>query len=452
MTTAAVVVAESVCTEVQRGELVCLLGRDLRLTHKHLANFCWRNLQQIDVDLLVLAGGIAYADRTVRRRQEEGWPRRLTLRVPVTSDRWDDTSLRTALREAVEFVTGDYWDFEFYRREHRDFEADQRFFEPPTGHEFVVVPYSGGLDSYAAVEWLRRSEPIATPFLVTTEHGSRARGSLRGKYEHHVGVPIRIGAGGHAEPTYRSRTFLFFVVAAIASKLAKTNRIVIGEAGQGAIGAALVPFGDEPAYVGSHPAFTHRLRAFLRRLWGDAPVFEHPFVWRTKRQVLSSLIADGATGWATTVSCSRDLRRVKGVSGRVQCGVCGGCLHRRVALQGFGASSEHGPYFWQDLGAQTMGEATSRKARRPTTNNDEDIARHAILTHCALADLAADSPSAQAASFELGAVSGEARRVVQSRLVAMLASHRDEWMDFVSAQDRRGWFALMEGGCHHAGT
>lgn len=451
-------VVEDDATPVPEGVIQCVLGRDLQIHYGRLERYCLRSLQQNEVDLLVLAAAVAYADRSVRRQRGSGWARDLHVTVPVHLPECWTAVAHSRLVEALQFLTGDRWQFAFVARRHRDERALQLFLPIETPPPTVVLPYSGGLDSYAELVRLLVADSAARPFLVTARQGSAhdwlvrqtvaATGAPTRCYQ--VGVPVSLAAGNHAEPTYRTRTFKFFVLAAVACRVAGAERIVVSENGQGALGPSVVPFGGEHPYRSTHPGFTRRMQAFLAALWGTAPMFEHPHLWSTKATVLRSLEGElGRGSWNDTRSCGRNVRREKGVGGLPdQCGVCGGCLLRRLSARSarFEEPDERASYVWHDLGSRRLDQAVGVRSAIRTTQNDEVIATYAVLSHKHLATAAElDDDALGLAAYEAAEGAGIAEGLALTQLRGLLHEHRAEWRAFVGALPEQSWVAQLAG-------
>src|ERR1700678_1736257 len=73
-------VAELECSS---HDLAALLGRDIRLGHEVIANYCITEHLPIYEDIAVLVESMAYIDRAVARQRSRGWPRDLSIRLPV---------------------------------------------------------------------------------------------------------------------------------------------------------------------------------------------------------------------------------------------------------------------------------------------------------------------------------------------------------------------------------
>ncbi len=434
----------------------CVIGRDVEVIYNRLALYCIRNIEPVDVDLMLLGGVVAYVDRTITRRRASGWSRRLSIEMPVhDAARWSSSSVTIPLVQTLNFLTGDVWEFSFVPRATPDEDALQQKlpFKLPAKSIDRVLPYSGGLDSYAELHRLASDPSGAGVFLVTAEHAAGIQDQAKQtvaaflQRSHKAGVPIRL-AGKHREASYRTRTFLFYSIAAIAGRMVGARSIVVPETGQGALGPSIVPYGNEQPYRSTHPAFTLLLRHFLSSVWGtQAPSFEHPHLWKTKAAVLRELEQRGASDdYRLTKSCSHDLRgkAVPGVR-KLHCGVCSGCFLRRVAIAiGLRATHDTEQYVWDNLESR---ELLSRIVG--TTDNDRNVAIHGVLTHQHLADRAVDSsgdPLLEQAAFEIaGALERPAADVVPS-LNALLQQHRIEWQQFVDRLPQTSWVSRVAGG------
>jgi hypothetical protein len=206
-----------------------VLGVDVEVREDVLERFCFRHLGAKEYDLLVIAGAVAFIDRKCRRRRSLGWSRDLHLRLPVhTPAFWRSAEVYRALCEVLVFLTGDNWSFEFRSRSSRvGFLSRQQSlglsFNAP-----IVLPSSHGLDSFASSLLLKSDFPNTEIVRVVTKNRTLgASPDLGTVIELQVPVDIHVKGG---EPTFRTRTFLFFTVAGIASATSgaiSTNRSVI---------------------------------------------------------------------------------------------------------------------------------------------------------------------------------------------------------------------------------
>ncbi|MCG8425566.1 MAG: hypothetical protein MJE77_47410 [Proteobacteria bacterium] len=308
--------------------------------------------------------------------------------------------------------------------------------------EPVVIPYSGGLDSFAQRRLVEIEQPQTTPLLIQAKTGGNVVQDPTRSQAVVLPIPVRHSRLEHAEPTYRTRTFLFGVVAAVAAKLSESVKILIGENGQGSVGASIIPFSGEAPFRTTHPLFTARLRCFLATLWGaeSTPVFEHPNVWMTKGEVLQRLAnADALDGWEATVSCSRNIARTKSYTGIWACGICGNCLLRRMSVH-TAQLSDPTRYFWADLNATTLDRACAVSGH--TTNTDENIANHSLVTMAGLADAAewpSSHPTFEQLSFELACATKSPKSDVCKRVQRLIRHHQSEWRSMTSTLRSDSW-------------
>ncbi len=432
------------------GSIGCHLGQALELSHRQLEAYCVRQLEPVDIDLLVTGGLLAFADRSVTRRRASGWARQLTVRVPVLDlDRWSNPEVSKALVKCLRSLTGDVWHLKFQQRSHGSVDGRLLSFKQERESPGVVLPYSDGLDSFAGFRLHNNSNEKV--WLVTMEHGSRVGvGSRRTQQEwsgkhHALQVPLHFRGLDHPEQTFRTRAFLFLISAAVACRLTGANRIAIAENGQGAIGPWLVPVGNEHPYSSSHPRFTRSLRSFLKTLWdGWAPRFDHPNLWRVKSSLLRELKKRNLlSGWHETNSCSRNIQRDKGGNSPAACGLCGGCLLRRVSAA---AAGVHDPteYFFADLSRSTIESMVTCQPKRPVGSNDTDHCAHAVLNmgnFAAVAKWPRSHSSWQQGVFDLSRSVGDAPAVVEEDLKSLVLQHRDDWHSFLRQLPAESWIA-----------
>jgi 7-cyano-7-deazaguanine synthase in queuosine biosynthesis len=417
------------------GATTCSLGTELRFNRGAIERCSSSKLEELDVDLLTVLASVAFADRRVSRRRGRRWTRSIALSVPVHSPRtWEDAA--SALTSMLGEVSGDRWRFEF-RRRHDDDELRQGFL-PGLPREFrgaTVVPYSGGLDSFATLARHRSENGEAPLLLVHAQHGARSLASVlseRDRSAPALAVPFTVSGGAHAEPTYRTRTFVFFALAALAWRRTNASRIWIGESGLGCLGPALVPFGIEQPVRGCHPTFVGRIADFLALLWGVRPPFEFPHLWLTKGESLRELAAANAlAGWKSTHSCSRNIRRQHPSTAATHCGLCAGCLFRRQSILAAGLDEDPAAYY-SDAFREVELPSDAQRA-------DREVATYAVISLDELAAVASRQADHGGHVAELAASQGWARADVAAKLVRLLAAHAREWGSLVDALPAESW-------------
>jgi hypothetical protein len=201
------------------------------------------------LDLLEIAAFVFAGDRLTSRGRKDAvefhsWPRSFHFAIRVRDfDFWSRDDVRTALAEALEFVTGDF-EYRFtFQSGHSTPPAD--LFDR---EEFVAAPkdtltialFSGGLDSLAGIIQ-RVNETDDTIYLVS--HQSRTgttktqrslfRALVRDYPDRVVLYPFRtnLKTVRAAEESQRTRSFLFGSIALVLANTYSTNRFAVFENG-----------------------------------------------------------------------------------------------------------------------------------------------------------------------------------------------------------------------------
>jgi 7-cyano-7-deazaguanine synthase in queuosine biosynthesis len=428
-----------------RGAIACEIGNHIRIDPSKLGRFCSEQLSERADDLIVIASAVAYTDRTIRRQTSRGWSRTLDVTVPVLSPSfWSRSDVDRSLRELLRLLTGDMWQFNFTRRRNT-LEAD-----PVSQLRFkhrdpaVVMPYSEGMDSFAVARLLDSEEASTRLVLVTTGDRSNAdAASLKGRARTHrmrIAVPVKLRAeDGLREPSYRSRSLIYNVMAAVAAQMVGTSRLIVAESGQGTLGPWLSPMGNEAPDVRTHPLFTSALEELFGLVLEQSFAFEHRQIWNTKGQTLQALVAAGeATDWRNTHSCARSSRQMHLNGNRVHCGVCAACLLRRVSLFASGLGHNAEPYMWPNLGAPSF-IGMYRANGEPTTENDVDQAFSGAIALNQLAQRGAQDLTHEAWTLARALKRPNEVAIVEARLRRLIEAHAHEWSCFLHALGSRSF-------------
>jgi 7-cyano-7-deazaguanine synthase in queuosine biosynthesis len=382
-----------------------------------------------------LATGVeSPADRSLRRPARR-WGRRITLQLPVHDvQHWSTTSVVVTLVEALNFLTGDLWTLDFKPRKHPAPSPLQRPLRLVADAK-AVMPFSDGLDSWA-VAIIEKHELGAEPIRVRLS--SRKTG--RKPSDPHLPfafVPYKVKAKSNNQPstTGRHRGFKFTMISAIAAYLANVNRVIVSESGQGALGPALVPVGQMYPDYRSHPLFTMRMERFVAALFGRSIRYDFPRLWFTKGETLlaANRLSIDDDAWKKTRSCWQGNRRA-GIGGeRRQCGICAGCILRRVSVHAAGQFEEKQNYIWENLGVSTF-EKGSAPTFSKTIKPFQQYFIAGVLHMDHLAELAR-SRHAQATlgrhAFELAQWRGGHHGDIAVKLRRLLEKHAEEWKSFV---------------------
>lgn len=415
------------------GALAAVIGRDLKLSITGLKSYFYADWQPVLVDLLVVAAVAEYCD-VVAHRPAWGWARAFDVQVAVHDPaRWNAPLVREALQDALGFLTGDRWTFSFTARAAPVPQVRQML---DLGHPAkTIIPYSNGLDSLAVAALTSEAQPsdlvrvrLGAALADQKSHNRRRQAFASVPYE------VRVVKGRRKESSARSRGFKFAVITGIAAVLAKADKIVVTESGQGALGPVLTVSGQAYPDYRVHPAFTMRVERLFATLLGHSAHYDFPRLWSTKGETIAQAARVAPQPWAETRSCWQQSRQV-GMGGKQrQCGVCAACLLRRMSLQAAGVVEPADAYVWENLGASDFRSGAAPGFKLVTAA----LEQYAIAGVLHLDHLAAlpDSPLhrrlIRRSAREVGDALGESLEDTEMKLLSMLERHRDEWRNFLA--------------------
>jgi 7-cyano-7-deazaguanine synthase in queuosine biosynthesis len=329
--------------------------KNLRLQMDNIRRWLCEVEPVLLTDLVEIATYVFAADNLVNRggnafkNMGEAWRRRIRLVIAVRRPGiWKEPQHLHALCEALRFLSEDSWDFEFVMLEdppeiqgYLNFAREVDAASPST-----IVPFSGGLDSFAgAVHELRASDRHVV--LLSRRIGgmtdSRQRELAEELQAQHPGritfVPVSVGLTDETravEHTQRTRSFLLVAMALVAAEIERADRIRLYENG---IMSVNLPIATQAVGArcsrSTHPRSLVLLQELGTLIRQDSISIENPFIWKTKVEVVKDLWGK-PEGKAIryTLSCSRT-RQTKY---HPHCGTCAQCLQRRIATLGAGAA------------------------------------------------------------------------------------------------------------------
>ena len=301
-----------------------------------------------------------------------------------------------------------------------------------------MIAFSNGLDS-RSVAGLVRAE--IGDGLVRIRLGRDARDKLANARERapFTSIPYRVGGDGIRMPetTARSRGFKFAVITLIGAHLAKVDRVIVPESGQGALGPALVPVGHAYADYRNHPRFTRLIEIFGEGLLGRRIQYEFPRLWFTKAETLAAYrkITPEDDVWSRTWSCWQQSRHVSVDGRKRQCGICAACMLRRLSVHGAGLEEDASRYVWEKLGAAEFeaGAAASFPAARiGSALREYALAGTLHLQH--LAELGGDPQKKRGltrAARQIGRSMGVDEEESETKAIRLIDQHAREWKAFV---------------------
>ncbi len=428
----------------------CVIGHDIVFDAEGMQSYFARDGGSIIYDCLLIAAAVDFCDHG-RPRPQLDWSRRFRVRVPVHHPEiWTVDETQQSLSDALGFLTGDIWQFEFV-------ETDS--FQPPLRQvpldlmvpTDAVVPFSDGLDSRAVFEILRNELGDG---VVLVRLSTRKKNDAPRKHGMHVPfttVPFRVKKR-HAESSGRSRGFKFAMISGLAGHLLDAKRVVVAESGQGAIGPALVNVGHGHPDCRTHPRFLQKMADFLECVLGKRPVYDHPMLWKTKGETVSRYIDvyPNDNSWRSTRSCWQSAQQMSIEGRHRQCGVCAACMLRRMSLHTAGLKEEEGTYVWDDLTVSDFWDG----AHEDLTHQHSAFMEYGLAGTLHLDHLArlVESPQYLATmsrqslflSRSLGLPIDETR----SRVEHLLGRHAREWDEFLASLGKasfvRKWVEIRD--------
>jgi len=319
------------------------------LKHDAIEEHFKEPLNDLQNDLLEIASSVFFADTAFPRGGDSrpvmgaGWHRNLNFHLAVRRpETWRRPEITNALRDAVEFLTGDRVNFEFGEKPPEDPAEPYLPFDPNADHYQAdeVILFSGGLDSFAgALEALKmrpgkvvlvthRSAPKA--ITRQTDLGACLKREFGGCVLH-LHVRATRARKASKESTQRSRSFLFTALGYVVARMAGASRVSFYENG---IVSHNLPI--SPQVVGTmasrttHPLAIKKLQELLDLLEDGSVRLRNCFEWLTKTDVVKKIDEYGA---ASCISRSVSCTTLRNESRETHhCGTCSQCIDRRFAI------------------------------------------------------------------------------------------------------------------------
>lgn len=195
-------------------------------------------------DFFFITCSVYGIDRFVNRKRHsvDGWSRELNISFPVSEIKvWNN--VKNDLEELFSFLTGDYWNIDFYKS---DFTNPEFALSLDFDEKFKQLNlFSGGLDSLiGAVDFL--SIHPKDKILLASHYDPQMKGPLSdqnalleklkakymGLFEHVPSIKVTLSqTTTKRETTFRSRSILFIGIALLISQGKEVNEIIVPENG-----------------------------------------------------------------------------------------------------------------------------------------------------------------------------------------------------------------------------
>jgi len=301
-------------------------------------------------ELLEFMVGLYTVDRLVPR-PKRGWSRGISFTFPVVSyERW--FPLQSVLEELIVNSMGDDVTLNLRHRNagivHSDARAQGFALESP--RPTTVGLLSDGLDSLCGAGASLAREPGAHAFVTVLTNSrrkhriSRLRTALQSVFGDRIaycGLDVYLADGPRKqERTQRSRTLLAIAAGLTAAAAYRASQLEIYENGVGILNlpVPLLQMTHESSQV-LHPRNLPLWSRITEQLLAPIGIV-YPNRWYTKTQLCERLPSALHPAIAATSSCDAPQRR----DAHADCGVCGSCMMRRLALQGAGLAHNDATY------------------------------------------------------------------------------------------------------------
>ena len=423
-----------------------ILGDTIKLSIEGLKDFFFADWRPDLIDLLVVAAAVEFCDVSVKR-PALGWARSFDLLVAVHDESvWNAPPVLSALEEALGFLTGDRWRLSFINRHDPVARVKARKLDLDTPDR-VIMPYSDGLDSRAVAALIENVEQGGLVRVRLGTRGADITGTPR-KKRRFMTVPYEVTPGKRerVESSARSRGLKFAVITGIAAQLARVDRVVVTESGQGALGPILASTGQSYPDYRVHPAFTRRIEKLFEVLTGSAPRYEFPRIWHTKGETLAKANALATPpSWQNARSCWQSSRRVSFDGHRRQCGICAACMLRRMSIHTAGIEEAASEYIWENLGASEFCDgAVVGFAHMSRAFEEYALAGVLHLDHLArLASSELHHRAVRRVARETADALGLDMVASERSLSDLLLRHRAEWLAFQASLGSRSFVSRV---------
>jgi 7-cyano-7-deazaguanine synthase in queuosine biosynthesis len=336
-------------------------GRDanFEIKSERIAASFNRNMDARLSDFIDIASCIFAADSSVSRGSKlrpgfgEAWRRRMSFRFAVRDpDFWSQHDIKSALLDAVQFMSDDVLDLTFERAENVPPVQPMFEFGPNanTFHADDVILFSGGLDSLAGAFERLSTAPgkiILLSHISANKRISYARNlvdCLKELFPNRIlWVPVTAHLKGieAKETTQRTRSLLFACLGFVTAKLSGARRLYFYENG---IVSANLPIAAQVigtmASRTTHPQTLHSLAALFNAITPGDIALANPYGTLTKAEVAKRLDDHGGADLIRkSVSCSHVRQQT---TLHPHCGSCSQCLDRRFGILAAGLAA-HDP-------------------------------------------------------------------------------------------------------------
>jgi 7-cyano-7-deazaguanine synthase in queuosine biosynthesis len=324
-----------------------------------------QNLPPVILDLIEIASYVYAGDQCITRggktlpKDGQDWKREFHYHIPVRSPgTWQNDEVKAALVNTLQFLSDDYYKINFRQAtktaklsDYFDFDQGKPWFIADR-----VMLFSGGLDSLAG---LAETVTTGSGKVILVSHRSAPQTDnlqknlladfvrLADSEKRLLHVPVWINKSEDLtkDTHQRTRSFLYASLAGSLAYLHNLNQAYFYENGITSSNLAIAPsvLGSRASRT-THPRALKGFSLLFSTLFDREFSFENPFFWKTKADVVETILDCGAGSLIRhTRSCSH-VRTADPVGNH--CGVCSQCVGRRLAIMANSAEAHEPDYMY----------------------------------------------------------------------------------------------------------
>ncbi len=321
-----------------------------------IEDLCKKFSENIDdrlTDLIEIATYVYAADCNTLRNSsladvagQRTWSRDFHFVIPVSDQPfWSIPEVKSKLTQLLRRLSNDCFAFDFVKS--TSLKQRQTMFQLgddedwPFSNPDRVLLFSGGLDSLAgAVETASAGTNLVLVSHRTTATMHKKQRILLERLGKafpcvkilHVPVSLTLTKKlKSGEPTQRTRSFLFAVLATVVARSTNAKGIRFFENG---VISVNLPVADEVlgarASRTTHPRTLHDIREFMDSVTGSTLEVDNPFFWKTKKEIVE-IVANSPDpeliGYSRSCADGRWASKTSW-----HCGSCSQCIDRRIAV------------------------------------------------------------------------------------------------------------------------
>lgn len=323
--------------------------------------------KSISFDFFLIASIVYGIDNLLTRYEYSvnGWTREIKVCFPVHNiTKWNASG--KILSDALNFLTGDYWDISFVKISVRSIFRDKKskiIEYDKSNYQFISL-FSGGLDSLVGaidfIESLNKTKQI----LLVSHFDSNSAGPnkdqrtlyayLKDKYKSKADwLQAKVYLSHYdvdhkkikIETSYRSRSLLFLGIGIyLQTSVKNSQKLYIPENGTISLNYPMTPSRSSSLSTRTtHPYFFLKIQELFDCI-GINSRLENPYGLLTKGEIVSNsknlTILQGI--YEMSVSCSKSGRKMNwDIKSRTRhCGACIPCIYRRSGLHKSGLDTQ----------------------------------------------------------------------------------------------------------------